>query len=399
VRYNISELSLRALPIFILIERYLMPRNIAIIGAQVGDEAKGKITHDWSDQFAYICRFAGGSNVGAQVYRNGKSYIHHQLPAVDYTRSKAKSFLASGMVVNLPYLLEELLTMQKDFPNVGKSVIIDPDAFVVLPEHIEEDKKTGGKQGTTYQGIKQAYRSKVDRTGTRIYNLIRDNADIIKALQEHGVRFFPILKLREELEHSSILFEGNQGVMLDLNVGLYPYITSADCTISGIYSAGFNFIKLDTVYGVAKGGYITRSGGQKLPTEMNEADSKRFVEKGHEYGNTTSRARGIGYLDCIALKYACKKAGITDLILTKLDIMDGEKTIKACISYGKEVYSPGDFYDLKPEYIDLPGWDKSEYPTLNANLRNFVKFIEKSVDTPVRYISNGVEPKNFHEFV
>lgn len=372
-----------------------MNKYIAIIGAQQGDESKARCTHDWSPQFDYVGRYSGGSNCGGMIYRNGKQYVHHQLPAVDYTKSQAKSFLAAGMVINLPYLLEEIQTMQKDFPDVGKNVIVDPDAFIVLPEHIAQDKIEGVKQGTTYQGIKQAYTAKVARVGVRVYHLINDKAPIIQALLNEGVQFIPLLAMREKFEKSSILFEGNQGVMLDLQNGLYPYITSSDCTVSGIYSAGFHFIKLDECYGIAKGGYITRSGGCALPTEMPDEEAKVFVNKGNERGNTTGRDRGIGYFDAVALKYACLKGGITKLVLTKLDIMNGDPTIKVCHSYGKEVYSPNDFKDVVPQYTHIQGWKDAKDP---QQIKPFIDFVEKQTGITVSHISAGINSEDLMEW-
>lgn len=361
--------------------------NIAILGTQWGDESKGRLTHDLSAEFDYVIRFSGGSNVGAMVYRNGKKYIHHLLPAVDYTKSKAKSFLGSGMVIHMEKLLSEIKEMEQDFRGIGKSVIVDPDAFVVLDKYIEEDKITGKEQGTTSQGIKQAYTAKVAREGTRVYNLLNDNAPIIGALKEFGVQFIPSLALQEVFEKSNLLFEGNQSIMLSLSEGLYPYITSSDCTVSGIYAGGFNWVDLNKVYGVAKV-YNTRSGGKELPTEIKDENAVFIRNAGNERGNTTGRDRGIGWLDLPALKYACRKGGITHLAISKFDILNGQKTVKVCNSYGKEVFSPNDFRDIKPEYIDVQGWNNA------SNIEEilpFISVVEKYVNVPVEYVSFGVE--------
>lgn len=370
-------------------ERVSKMKNVAVLGASWGDEAKARICADWADQFDYVIRFAGGDNCGGQVlYGNGRSYIHHLLPAIDYSRNAhTKSFLASGMVINLPSLLEEITNLQKDFPDVGRRVIVDPDAFIVKPEHIERDKTEGQLQGTTFRGIRQSYTEKVDRCGTRVYNLINDNAEIIQALQTVGVQFISLLALRETMEKSNLLFEGNQGVMLGLNDGLYPYITSSDTGVSGIYSAGFHWVKNLKSYGVAKGGYITRSGGRKLPTEMPEEEAAAMVEKANERGNTTGRARGIGYFDIVALTYAIKRGGIDALVLTKLDIMNGQKNIKVCNSYGKEVFSPNDFENITPEYIELPGWDDASN---QDQIMPFIDYVQTCVSVPVEYYSCGV---------
>lgn len=370
-------------------------KHSCIVGIQFGDEGKGAITERMSVNYDWVIRYSGGDNVGAKVYRNNKPYIHHLLPVVSYNSSKAKSFLASEMVINMPALLEEIKTMQQDFPNIAKNVYVDIDAFVVLPEHIEEDKIVGQKQGTTYRGIRQSYRSKVDRTGTRVYNLINDNDPVIQALKELGVQFTTALQMRETFERSRLLFEGSQSIMLSLTNGLYPFITSSDTTISGVYASGFAWAAGDIkVYGIAKP-YITRSGGQKLITEMPEEQSEVYVEKGNEIGGTTGRKRGIGFLDIPALKYACMRACVDAIIMTKMDIMEGTKSIKICHSYNKEVYSPNDFKSVVPQYTELAGWKNSR----NINeVKDFLAYIEKNVGCPVIYYSCGVQPQDLIEF-
>lgn len=365
-------------------------KNIAIIGAQFGDEGKGAITNRFSVDYDWVIRFSGGDNVGAKVVRNDREYVHHLLPVVDYTRSQAKAYLGSEMVINMPALLEEIKTMEKDFPNVGKNTYVDIDAFIVKPEYIEEDKLTGMAQGTTYRGIKQAYRAKVERTGTRVYDLINNNAPIIKALKDVGVHFTTVLQMRETFEKSRLLFEGNQGMMLDLVSGQYPYITSSFVSVAGICAAGFHWAVGDLkVYGVAKP-YITRSGGKKLITEMDDKASEVFVEKGGERGNTTGRARGIGYLDLPALKYACARGGIDAIVMTKLDIMNGIDQIQVCSSYsGKErAVSPSDFERATPEYTTVKGWENAKEL---KQIQPFLSFVEENVGVPVEFISVGVK--------
>lgn len=364
-------------------------KNIAILGASWGDEAKSRITNDFSPNYDLIVRFAGGDNVGGQVYRNGKSYVHHLLPVIDYNKSKAKGYLGSGMVINMTSLLEEIKTMQQDFQDVGKRTLVDIDAFVVLPEYIERDKVEGKQQGTTFRGIRQAYTAKAAREGTRVYNLINDNAPIIQALQNEGVQFTTALQMRKTFEHSSLLFEGNQGIMLGLETGRYPYITSSDTGVSGIYSSGFHWVKLDRVYGIAKGGYTTRSGGINLPTEMSNEEASFFVERGGERGNTTGRARGIGHMDLVALRYAVERGGLTHLILTKLDIMNGLKSFKICVKYGdkERIYSPSELETVNPQYTEMNSWQDARDI---KQIKPFLSFVEEKVGVPIEYVSVGV---------
>jgi len=369
--------------------------NIAVLGAAWGDEAKGRVTHDLAKDFDWVCRFAGGDNVGAMVHRKGKKYIHHLLPVADYEANpNTKLFLANGMVINLPALIDEINNLSEDYPGCGKNVFIDPDAFVVLPEHIQQDQNTkdyAGRNISTNRGIAQAYTSKVARKGVRVYDLINDNSEIIKALSLLGVKFKTVLQLRKEFETSNLLFEGNQGIMLDLVSGRYPYTTSSDTTVSGIYSSGFHFIKLNKVYGVSKP-YLTRSGGKELPTEIYGDEATTLVNMAKEFGNTTGRARGVGHMDLVALKYAALRGGLTNFILTKLDVLNGQQTHKVCISYGKEVYSPNDFTETVPQYINVNGWKDAR--DINQ-VRPFIDLIEQYTSIPVEYISCGLSKQDF----
>jgi len=362
--------------------------NVAVIDPLLGDNGKGKIVHDFSPNFDWCVRFNGSSNSGHQVYRNGKRYTHHLLPSCDYTKSRAKSFVGYGMMINPEELLKEVLTMEQDFHGIAKTIYIDTDAFVITPKHIEQDKINIEKIGSTGKGVSPSVVDKYNRCGTRIYHLLRDRNEVIQKLIEMGVNFTPILKLKNELEKSSIIFEGAQSALLDINIGAYyPYCTSSDCTVSGIYSSGFNFIKLDKVYGVIKP-YLTAVGKMPIATECPKEEGDKIREFGKEYGSTTSRPRRIGYLDLVSLKYGTIKAGINSLIITKMDILNGHEKIKVCHSYGKEVFSPSDFMDqINPKYIELPGWNDSKDIKQTSS---FISYIEKYVGVPVDFISTGV---------
>lgn len=371
-----------------------MSYNIVVEGLSWGDEAKSRVINDWSEDFDFIIRYSGGNNCGGKVLKQNKEYIHHLLPAVDYSKSKAKSFLASGMVIHLPSLLEEIQIMERDYPNIGKSIIVDPCAFIVKEEYIAEDKITGKLQGTTFKGIKQSYVSKVNRTGTRIYNLINENAEIITALKNIGVQFIPLLEMKEIFSRSKNLFEGNQGLGLDLERGLFPNITSSHTGMAGIAVSGFNFIEFDKRYGVAKGTYITRSGGaKKLPTEMTDEEAEIYIKNGKEFGNTTGRKRQCAFMDLVALKYACNIENIDALVLTKMDISNGQDKIKVCVSYnGKDrVFSPSEFENVIPEYIEIDGWKDAKDP---KQIKQFISFVEEKVGVDVAYISAGVEKED-----
>lgn len=364
-----------------------MSNNIAILDTLLGDNGKGRASH-WfssSNKYRWSVRYASGNNAGHQIHRNGKKYSHHLLPCANYNYD-VKSFLASGMMINLEALLEEISEFEKDYPNVGKSIYLDKDAFIVSKEHIEIDKEKNKHLQTTWKGMGPATVDKYARTGTRIYNLINDNAEIIKSLKRKGVNFTTILELREDFEKSNIIFEGAQGSMLDINSGIYPFVTSADTTVAAIYSAGFNFVKLDRVYGMLKP-YLTKSGGGPLPTEMSDEDAKYWQDFASEFGVSTGRRRRIAYLDLPMLKYGVLKGGITHLFITKMDILNAQKAIKVCNSYGKNVYSPSDFNEVKPTYTHLQGWDDGKDI---RQISPFIRYIEDYVGVPVEYISAGV---------
>ena len=362
-------------------------KNIAILDTLLGDNAKGHFAHYFSPNFDWAIRTSGSSNCGHVVYRDGKKYVHHLLPSGDYRVKGLKSFLGSGMYINLEELLEEIKIAEEDFPGVAKSIYVDPDAFTINDEHIAFDKAKNKHIGSTSKGVSPAATSKYARTGARIYNYINDNAEVIQALKDLGVQFAPLLSLRETFERSRLLFEGNQGVLLDINSGIYPFVTTSDCTVSGIYASGFHFVKLDRVYGMMKP-YLTKSGEGPLPSEYFGEEAEDLRKRGGEFGNTTGRARRVGALDLPMLKYGIRKGGMTHLIISKMDILSGQERVKVCFDYGKEIHSPNDFTGVKPFYVELPGWKDAKDLT---QVRPFIKHIEDYTNTKVEYISTGVE--------
>ena len=372
-----------------------MKKCIAILDCLAGDNGKGRASHWFGsrNQFDWCIRPNSGSNAGHQIYRDGRKYSHHLLPCANYN-TPIKSYLGAGMMIDLEELLAEINLFRKDYPDMAKSIYVDADAFIVSKEHIQQDREKNGHLMTTGKGIGPATVDKYNRTGTRIYNLINDNADIIKALSSLGVTFTYALALRNNFEKSSLLFEGAQGILLDLQSGIYNYVTTTDTTVSGIYASGFHFVKLDRVYGVIKAGYMTKSGAGPLPTEMPKEEALMWRTKGAEFGVTTGRDRRIAYMDFPMLKYGILKGGITHLILTKLDIMNGAEKIKVCYDYGKEIHSPNDFKDVKPHYVELPGWQDARD---SKQVAPFIEHIQNYTNTPVEYISVGVEDSDMFE--
>jgi adenylosuccinate synthase len=372
-----------------------MMKNIAILGNYWGDEGKGRVIHDLSPNHDYVIRFAGGSNSGHTIYRDGKKYVHNLLPSADYRNPNIKSFLGLGMVIDLAHLLLEIERAEKDFPGVATTITVDPEAFLVLPEHKEIDKAKNAHIGSTNRGIGPAYTSKVSRSGYRIRDIMQNKCsayqDELQKLISLGVQFRSILELRDKFMNSNLLFEGAQGILLDLNHGVYPYVSCGDSTIAGIYASGFNFMKLDEVYGVAKC-YSTKVGEGPFPTELHGDEAERLRKLGNEYGATTGRPRRVGWIDLPGIEYGCKRGGITKLIITKMDILNGMDSVPVCISYNKELLCPSDFINAEPEYLQIPGWKDGK------NLRqisSFINTVESITGYNVDYISAGVGDHDF----
>jgi adenylosuccinate synthase len=365
-----------------------MNKNIAVLGGSFGDEGKGRIVHYLSTNYDWICKYNGGANAGHTIYTNSKKYVHHLVPSIDLQNSKAKGFLGSGMVIDLDALYDELSALEKDFPGVSNRIYIDPDAFVVIQDYKDIDKAQNGHIGTTNRGIGPAYAAKVSRNGIKVRNYLDDRSGITSKLKDMGVQFAYALSMKEELLSSQILFEASQGVMLDINHGTYPYVSSSDCTASGIYSSGFGFAAPSTVYGVLKGGYATKVGNGPFPTELDGKFADELRERGKEYGAVTKRPRRIGWLDLPALNYAIEKGGITNLIITKLDILNGMKKIPICHKYDKQPMSGHDFFSAKPEYIEVNGWEDPKDPN---QTKEFINLVQDSTKTKVSMLSCGIE--------
>jgi adenylosuccinate synthase len=385
--------------------------NIAILGAMWGDEGKGHITHHLSKDYDWVIRFNGGANAGHTIYRDGKKYVHNLLPSVDFRVPQVKAYLGAGMVIDIQKLRDEVYDADEAFPGVGKRIYVDKSAFLVLPEHKEQDKLKNAHIGSTNRGIGPAYMDKVGRDGMRVGDLFHRASmtynDEMYQLVGKGVKFVDLLQVREEMSRGNLLYEGAQGVLLDINHGIYPYVSCSDCTVGGIYSSGFHFAPPKKVYGVAKC-YTTKVGEGPFPTELQGEEAEALRKRGNEYGATTGRPRRVGWLDLPALDYACKVSGITDLILTKFDILMGMEKIPTCILYEEPPRSPRAFFEAVPQYVNLKGWNsveqyarmfgEGEYAVegvdYSGELYDFIRQVEKSTGLRVSYISTGTEPKN-----
>ncbi|HOK16022.1 MAG: adenylosuccinate synthase [Defluviitoga tunisiensis] len=399
--------------------------KMAIVGAQWGDEGKGKVVNYFSDNYEWIVRFSGGANAGHTIYYQNKKYVNHMLPSIK-PNSDAKGFLGAGMVLDLDKLVDELNILENDFPGISSRFYIDLETFLVLPWHKEEDEIIESMRrnpiGTTKRGIGPAYTDKVSREGIKLYylfdeKLLEDRLENIyylkqnyygnklkstkeevfnylinarRKLEKLNVNYASAIEMGKVFRSTSVLFEGAQGVLLDLDFGTYPFVTSSSCMAHGVSSVGFSTFELDNVYGVLKA-YTTRVGEGPFPTEIFGDEAEVLRQKGGEYGATTGRPRRIGWLDLPALRYAKIRSGLTGLVITKADVLNGIEKIKVCTKYSikeeiKDIPSSSyDFFVAKPIYEELDGWSD----TNDINFLKFISFIEEKTEIDIDYISYG----------
>jgi len=399
--------------------------KMAIVGAQWGDEGKGKVVNYFSDNYEWIVRFSGGANAGHTIYYQNKKYVNHMLPSIK-PNSDAKGFLGAGMVLDLDKLVDELNILENDFPGISSRFYIDLETFLVLPWHKEEDEIIESMRrnpiGTTKRGIGPAYTDKVSREGIKLYylfdeKLLEDRLENIyylkqnyygnklkstkeevfnylinarRKLEKLNVNYASAIEMGKVFRSTSVLFEGAQGVLLDLDFGTYPFVTSSSCMAHGVSSVGFSTFELDNVYGVLKA-YTTRVGEGPFPTEIFGDEAEVLRQKGGEYGATTGRPRRIGWLDLPALRYTKIRSGLTGLVITKADVLNGIEKIKVCTKYSikeeiKDIPSSSyDFFVAKPIYEELDGWSD----TNDINFLKFISFIEEKTEIDIDYISYG----------
>src|SRR5574344_2895149 len=394
--------------------------KVVVIGAQWGDEGKGKIVDYLAENAKYVVRYAGGPNAGHTIVVDGKKYALHQAPSGILYPGKTV-FLGSGMVIDPEALFAELKMLSDNGIDWEGRVFISDRAHIVLPGYREMDKKRDAARkrpiGTTGRGIGTTYSQKSERDGIRLADL--DWKEKMDDLDQADRDFLApymdkLLAMRVDIaakmfeyRKENILFEGAQGAMLDLDSGTYPYVSSgASCSAGASSGSGIGPRALDKIYGVFKA-YETRVGNGPMPTEFNnnsEGELCKYVrDTGREYGVTTGRARRCGYLDLVALRYAVRVNSIDSLVLTHLDIYDTMDQIEACVAYdinGKIVTDfPANVDDMnaaKPQLEKFAGWKTSlkecrSYAKLPKNAREYVEFIEDYVGVPVSIISVGYE--------
>ncbi len=388
------------------------------MGAQWGDEGKGKIVDYLAKDAANVIRFSGGANAGHTIVANGQTYKLHLVPSGIIYDDK-EVLLGSAMVIDPEELFTELETIEKQGVNWKGRLFISDRAHLVLPSYKELDKKLDKERlqpiGTTGRGIGIAYSKKANRDGIRVGDLYDEN--LWARLDEGDKNFLKPYKDRMEnmvvngayymhtRKNAKNLFEGAQGALLDLDGGTYPFVSSGFSCSAGAAIGGFIGPKnIDKVLGVFKA-YQTRVGNGPFPSAFTEDRDGDLEEKirniGNEFGVTTGRPRSCGYLDLVALKYACMVNSISSLVLTHLDVYDGMDEVKACVAYdinGKECLElPTMLKDLnvaKPITKSFKGWSKpitkvTSYEDLPAEAKEYLKFIEEYTETPISIISVG----------
>ena len=412
----------------------------AIVGAQWGDEGKGKITDFFAGESDYVVRFHGGNNAGHTVIVNGETYKLHLIPS-GIVYGEPISVIGNGVVVDPKALLDEIdYVIQK---GIKPKLMVSDRAHVIMPYHISLDNALSNHQadlaaGSTGRGIAPVYADKMFRNGIRMIDLLEP--EVFHEKLEKGYSFSKKL-IRDALEEpfdlnleeifetyviygeklspyicdtsvelykahklgKSILFEGAQGISLDVDHGVYPYTTSSN-TAAGHVSTGtgVSFREIKKIIGVVKA-YLSRVGESPLPTELHGDDAHTLREKGSEYGTTTGRPRRVGWLDLVQVRQAVRVNGLTEIALTKLDILNGFKKLPICIEYdinGKRIKempaSLSQFRHAKPIFNTLPGWEElpnnvwdKGFDALPEALKNYISYIEEQVECPVTIVSVG----------
>jgi adenylosuccinate synthase len=425
-----------------------LKESLIILGSQWGDEGKGKIVDLLAPEFDYVVRYQGGSNAGHTVIANGKKYTLHLIPS-GILHEGVKNIISNGVVVDLEELLKEMEQVKDVVKDFKDKLYISERCHIVFPYHkildsLSEKSKGKDKVGTTLKGIGPAYMAKYARTGIRIVDLFDKeyfrirlekafneakeiaekvygetfNLDL-NELYENTLSNFEKIKdlvtdtsyLLDKVmkEGKRVLFEGAQGTMLDIDMGTYPYVTSSNASALGICNGTGVAPKLigqAKVYGVSKA-YTTRVGEGPFPTELNDGIGERLREEGHEYGSTTGRPRRCGWLDLVALRFACRVNGIDGLIITKLDVLDVFDEINVCVAYDYEGQTITEFpaslqvlAKCKPIYKTIKGWKTStkglkDITKLPENAKEFIKTIEENTDVKVVMLSTGPERSEY----
>jgi adenylosuccinate synthase len=411
--------------------------NLAVLGAQWGDEGKGKIVDLLTSHFSIVSRYQGGHNAGHTVYVNGAKFILRLIPS-GILHAGVTCVIGNGVVIDPQALFAEVDELKKNGIDVDGRILISDKAHLILPYHrdldlLSEARRGERKIGTTSRGIGPAYEDKIARRGIRVCDLadpkgleqnVRDNVTarnrlvqdstmdwkpVLDQLLKHAERMRPMIRDASVLLNDSmragksILFEGAQGTLLDIEHGTYPYVTSSNASIGGVCTGlGIPPKAIGRVLGVVKA-YTTRVGEGPFPTELFGEMGNRLRETGSEYGAVTGRPRRCGWYDAVAVRYAARINGLDGLALTKLDVLDGLESIDICTSYrsggGTVTDFPSDVGQLaqsKPVYESMPGWSAPtkgvrQFDRLPEAARNYIKKLEEVSGVRASIISTGSE--------
>jgi adenylosuccinate synthase len=418
-----------------------MGKSVVILGAQWGDEGKGKIVDLLTERVGAVARFQGGHNAGHTLVIKGKKTVLHLIPS-GILREGVLCLIGNGVVLSPAALREEIAELEGQGVDVRSRLKISPATPLIMPYHIALDQareKASGKNaiGTTGRGIGPAYEDKVARRGIRVADLMypHELPDKLRSVLDYHNFVLKHWLKADEIEYSkvldealefgdyvkpmiddvattlhdlrrdgaNILYEGAQGSLLDIDHGTYPFVTSSNTTVGGAYAGtGVGASDIDYVLGICKA-YATRVGGGPFPTELNDATGEALRKRGNEFGATTGRPRRCGWIDLVALKRAVQISGINGLAITKLDVLDGLPSIKVCIAYeyrGKRrELAPLDaagWDECKPVYLEFPGWEEStcgirEWDKLPPAARAYLRAVEELAGTHIALVATGAD--------
>lgn len=410
-----------------------------LLGLQWGDEGKGKVVDVLTPRYDIVARFQGGPNAGHTLEFEGKKYVLRSIPSGIFQNDQT-NIIGNGVVLDPVLFAEEARALEESGVKIKDVLKISNKVHLILPTHrlldaANEAAKGKGKIGTTGKGIGPTYTDKISRNGLRLGEALRPtfheryadarirhlsmlealgspaDKETLAALEQKWmdamdyIRTFDIIESEHYVnkalkEGKSVLCEGAQGTLLDIDFGSYPFVTSSNTICAGACTGlGIAPRNIGKVYGIFKA-YCTRVGSGPFPTELFDQTGKTIRDLGHEYGAVTGRERRCGWIDLVALKYSIMLNGVTDLIMMKSDVLDGFDEIKACVAYeidGQRVedfpYSLDDV-EIKPVYVTLPGWktdmtsmkDESEFPQA---FKDYINFLEKELQVPISIVSIG----------
>ncbi len=422
-------------------------KNMVIIGAQWGDEGKAKMVDVLTEQVDIVARYQGGSNAGHTVVTDGKKFVFHQIPSGILHPGK-KCVIGNGVVLDPIALLEEMGSLEKAGVKMKDRLVLSDRAHILMPYHrlldgAAETRKGEGKIGTTHRGIGPAYMDKMARVGLRIGDLFepayfrKKVAEVVteknfwlkKYFGQHEVKAGKIsdqyLRAAERIKPlvadttkylerrlsagENILAEGAQGTLLDVDFGTYPYVTSSSASVGGVCTGlGIGPQWLDEIYGVAKA-YTTRVGEGPFPSEMEKVFAEKIRKRGGEYGATTGRPRRCGWIDLVALKYACRINGFTGILLTKVDVLSYLDSLSLCVAYKAKGKILDEFpaslnllSQCEPVYKEMKGWnmdltEATGLKDLPVAARRYLDEIEKAIRVPIRWVSVGQDRKQIFQ--